>query len=125
MTLSVIAGFAGPARIRPKGRSLMRIFVTGASGHIGSALVPELLEAGHRVVGLARSDSSAAALQEAGAEVHRGELADLEGLQEAARQADGVVHLAFRHDWMQSGDFAGAIAADRGAIDAMGSALQG
>ena len=83
----------------------MRVFVTGASGHIGSALVPELLENGHEVVGLARSDRSAAALEAAGAEACRGDLDDLDGLREAATAADGVVHLAFKHEAMQSGDY--------------------
>ncbi len=103
----------------------MRVFVTGASGHIGSALVPELIAAGHQVVGLARSEDSAAALQLAGAEVHRGNLDDLDGLREAAAAADGVIHLAFRHDWMRTGDFAGAIASDLSAIKAMAAALEG
>ncbi len=76
----------------------MRVFVTGASGHIGSALVPELIGAGHEVIGLARSDESALALKELGAEVQRGDLDDLEALAAAAAAADGVVHLAYRHD---------------------------
>ena len=103
----------------------MRVFVTGASGHIGSALVPELIEAGHQVVGLARSDSSAAALEAAGAEVRRGDLDDLDGLREAAGAADGVVHLAFKHDLMGTGDYAGAIAADFAAIQAIAAPLEG
>jgi nucleoside-diphosphate-sugar epimerase len=103
----------------------MRVFITGASGHIGSAVVPELLAAGHQVVGLARSDSSAAALAAAGAEVRRGDLDDLDGLRRAAAAADGVIHLAFKHEAMRSGDFVGAAAADLGAIEAIGAALEG
>lgn len=103
----------------------MRVFVTGASGHVGSAVVPELLDAGHQVIGLARSDKSAAALTAAGAEVHRGDLDDLEGLAAAAAAADGVVHLAFKHDAMFAGDFGSAVAADLRAVEALGDALAG
>ncbi len=103
----------------------MRVLVTGASGHIGSAVVPELLGAGHEVIGLARSESSADTLTAAGAEVRRGDLDDLEGLREAAAAADGVIHLAFKHDAMRSGDFAAAIDADLNAIETIGSALTG
>src|SRR5205814_1786612 len=90
-----------------------------------SAVVPELLEAGHQVVGLARSDGSAEALAAASAEVWRGDLDDLDGLSEAAGAADGVIHLAFKHDLMGAGDFAGAVAADFAAIKALASPLEG
>ncbi|TVT60948.1 SDR family oxidoreductase, partial [Amycolatopsis rhizosphaerae] len=103
----------------------MRVFVTGASGHVGSAVVPALLEAGHQVIGLARSDRSAAALTAAGAEVHRGDLDDPGSLAAAAAAADGVIHLAFKHDAMFAGDFDSAVAADLRAIDTLGNALAG
>jgi nucleoside-diphosphate-sugar epimerase len=103
----------------------MRVFVTGASGHIGSALIPELLENGHEVIGLARSDRSAAALEAASCEVHRGDLDDLDALHAAAKAADGVVHLAFKHEAMAAGDYLGAVADDLKAIEAMGAALEG
>ena len=103
----------------------MRVFVTGASGHIGSAVVPELLNAGHQVVGLARSDASAAALEAAGAEVRRGHLDDLDGLQEGAAAADGVIHLAYNHDWMRTGDMQAAVDADLRAVQALGAGLEG
>ena len=103
----------------------MRIFVTGASGWIGSALVPELLDAGHQVVGLARSEASAAALTAAGAEVVRGTVDDLDVLGTTAAASDGVVHLAFKHDIAFSGDFRGAAEADRRAADTLGDALAG
>lgn len=103
----------------------MRVFVTGASGHIASALVPDLLGAGHQVVGLARSDAAARAVAALGAEVRRGDLDDLDGLREAAASADGVIHLAYKHELMLTGDFLGAVAADRRAVGAMGEALAG
>lgn len=103
----------------------MRVFITGASGHIGSALVPELIQAGHHVVGLARTEQAAIALAAAGAQVHRGDLDDVDGLAKAAAEADGVIHLAFKHEAMRSGDFAGAVATDLRATEAIGDALAG
>ena len=101
----------------------MRIFVTGASGWIGSAVVPELLGAGHDVVGLARSEASEHALEAAGAFVQRGDLDDPDGLAKAAADSDGVIHLAFQHDVAFGGNFAAAGGADRRAVEAMGAAL--
>src|SRR6202453_848722 len=96
----------------------MRIFVTGASGWIGSAVVPELIGAGHQVLGLARSDSSATAIAAPGAEVLRGDLDDLDTLRAGAAGSDGVIHLAFIHDFTQ---FERSVSADRHAIETMGA----
>ncbi len=103
----------------------MRVFVTGASGHIASAVIPELRQAGHEVAGLARSDASARAVSALGAAVVRGDLADLDGLRAAAAAADAVVHLAFDHATMMAGDFPGAVATDRAVIGAFADALAG
>lgn len=100
----------------------MRIFVTGAAGYIGSAVVRELLGAGHQVLGLARSDKSAAIIKQAGADVYFGDIEDPDSLREAAAAADGVIHLAFNHDFS---NFPGALAADLQAVKAIGSALEG
>jgi nucleoside-diphosphate-sugar epimerase len=103
----------------------MRVFVTGASGWIGSAVVPELIGAGHQVTGLARSDASAEALTAAGAQVRRGTLDDLDTLRDAAAASDGVIHLAFKHDIAFTGDFQGAADADRRAVEIFGEVLAG
>jgi nucleoside-diphosphate-sugar epimerase len=103
----------------------MRVFITGASGHIGSAVIPELLNNGHQIVGLARSDASAEAIAALGGEVRRGDLDDLDGLRQTAAEADGVIHLAFKHEAMRAGDFMGAVGSDLAAIQAIGETLTG
>lgn len=103
----------------------MQIFVTGASGHIASAVIPELIRHGHQVVGLVRSEASAQAVSALGATTLRGDLDDLDTLTTAATEADGVIHLAFKHEAMQTGDFMGAVNADLEATRAIGEALIG
>ena len=99
----------------------MRVFITGASGWIGSAVVPELLENGHEVLGLARSDASAAAIIAAGAEAYRGSLDDPEGFRGGVERCDGVIHLGYNHDFAHMEE---AAKTDRGVIEVIGSSPQ-
>src|SRR5580700_2651379 len=110
------------SRRSEQGVFLMRVFVTGAAGFIGTVTTKELIANGHQVVGLARSDENARALRNLGAQVHRGTLEDLDSLRKGAKETDGTIHLAFIHDFSK---FAENGQLDKRAIEAMGEALAG
>src|ERR1700753_3096891 len=105
-----------------QGVLFMRVFVTGAAGFIGTATTRELIANGHEVLGLARSDANAGALEKLGAKVHRGSLEDLDSLRKGAEETDGTIHLAFNHDFSK---FAENGQLDKRAIEAMGEVLEG
>jgi nucleoside-diphosphate-sugar epimerase len=109
-------------QLQPVKEIHMRVFVTGATGFIGSRIIPELISAGHQVLGLARTDGGARFLAGAGAQVHRGDLEDPESLRSGAAASDAVLHVAFRHDWTR---FAESCELDKRAIETIGAVLHG